>query len=233
MSTLFIIGMPIGNPQDITLRALNKIQELKTLFCEDTRVTFRLLKQWEILPKKLVSCRSHNEEHCVSKAIALLKEGQDVGFVSDAGSPGISDPGAKLVRGVRKAGYSIIPLPGVSALTTLISVSGYADSILTFEGFLPQKGEKRIKRLQQLYQRDEAFLLFESPFRLLKLLSELITIDSQMRLLIGREMTKNFEEYQEGTAESLYNYFLSKESLLGEFCLVVSRKSVKKLYENQ
>lgn len=231
MGRLYIVGVPIGNPEDITLRALKVIKEAEAVFCEDTRVSSQLFNRLGLPKKILISVRSQNEERSVEKVLAFLREGKDVCYVSDAGTPGISDPGAKLVRGVRAEGGQILPIPGVSAFTTIVSVSPYADSVITFEGFLPQKGEKRLKRLKELYSRDEAFIIYESPYRILKLLEELCQMDKEARILIGREMTKKFEEFQAGTsAEIKAIYTENPERILGEFCLLVSRHSVKRVF---
>lgn len=228
MSFLYMVGVPIGNPEDITFRALNILKGVSAIFCEDTRVTSKLLKNLDIGNKSLFSARSQNEERCVDKVISFLENGESVAYVSDAGTPGISDPGSKLIRGVIKKGYEVKPIPGVSAFSTLISISSYADSIVTFEGFLPQKGEKRLKRLKVLYEREEAFVLYESPYRFLKLLDELIEMDSLALILVGREMTKTFEEYKRGTVQEVYNFYKENpQQILGEFSILVARKNIR------
>lgn len=140
MATLYIIGTPIGNLKDITLRALETLKEVDVVACEDTRHTLRLLNSFEI-KKRLISCRSHNEAQGASQVVRLLEEGQDVAYVSDAGTPGISDPGAVVVRAVRAAGFCVVPIPGPSAFGALQSVSSFGDKTVTFEGFLSPKGE--------------------------------------------------------------------------------------------
>lgn len=228
MPFLYMVGVPIGNPEDITLRGLSTLKEVSAIFCEDTRVTVKLLKSLDIPSKPLFSARSQNEEKSVGKVISFLEQGKSVAYVSDAGTPGISDPGAKLIRGVLKEGYEVKPIPGVSAFSTLLSISSYADSIITFEGFLPQKGEKRLKRLNVLYERDEAFIIYESPYRFLKLLEELLEMDSLARILVGREMTKNFEEYKRGTVEEILSFYKeNKHLILGEFSLLIARKNIR------
>lgn len=228
MSFLYMVGVPIGNFEDITLRGLSILKEASAIFCEDTRVTSKLLRSLDISHKPLFSARSQNEEKSVDKVISFLDKGESVAYVSDAGTPGISDPGAKLVRGVLKKGYKVKPIPGVSAFNTLLSVSSYADSIVTFEGFLPQKGEKRLKRLKTLYEREEAFIVYESPYRFLKLLEELIQMDSLALILVGREMTKSFEEYKRGTVQEVYDFYKENSQLiLGEFSILVARKNIR------
>jgi 16S rRNA (cytidine1402-2'-O)-methyltransferase len=152
----------------------------------------------------------------------LLAEGKDVAFVSDAGTPGISDPGARVVSAVRQAGFTVVPIPGVSAQSALVSVAGYVGKTFTFEGFLSPKKGRRKKRLEELLSRDEAFIIYESPFRILKTLAELAELDGERQIVLGREMTKKFEEFLQGTASQVMEVLAAKPSIKGEFALLVA-----------
>ena len=135
---MYIIGTPIGNLKDITLRALETLKEVDVIACEDTRHTLRMLNSFEI-KKRLISCRSHNEAQSAAYIVQLMEEGQNIAYVSDAGTPGISDPGAVVVRAVREAEFDVVPIPGPNAFGALQSVSGFGDKTVTFEGFLSPK----------------------------------------------------------------------------------------------
>src|SRR5690554_2357966 len=221
MGNLYMVATPIGNLEDITLRALQTLRDVDVIACEDTRHTQRLLNHYDI-HKRLIACHAHNERSSAAGIVKLLSEGSSVAFVSDAGTPGISDPGARVVQAVRAAGYSIVPIPGVSALATLVSVSGFTGKTFTFEGFLSPKSGRRKSRLQQLLERNEAFILYESPFRIVKLLAELSELAPDRSVLIGRELTKAYEELVEGRAQEVALNFSSRDSIKGEFVLCVS-----------
>lgn len=198
MSTLYIVGTPIGNLDDITLRAIRILKEVPVIACEDTRHTQTMLTRLEITGKRLIACHSHNEAASSQGIVNLLAQGLDVAYVSDAGTPGVSDPGSRLVRTVRAAGYDVVPIPGASACVTLISASGLAGKTFTFEGFLSPKSGRRKNRLKELLSRDEAFIIYESPFRVVKLLDELNELCPDRSLVLGRELTKAFEQIISG-----------------------------------
>ncbi len=221
MGTLYIVATPIGNLEDITLRALRILKEVDVIACEDTRHTLRLLNHYEI-EKKLIATHAHNEKNSALGIVKLLDEGLNVAFVSDAGTPTISDPGSILVSLVRKEGFDVVPIPGVSATTTLMSVAGLTGKTFTFEGFLPLKGQKRRNRLETLLKREEAFILYESPFRIVKLLEEIATIAPRRNVVIGREMTKMYEEFLEGKSEQLLAILSERPNIKGEFALCVA-----------
>lgn len=223
VGTLFIAATPIGNLEDITLRVLRVMKEVDVIACEDTRHTMQLLNHFEI-KKPLISCRSQNEEKAAEKICGILSEGKDVAFVSDAGTPGISDPGSRLVRIVRTEGHDVLPLPGVSAFASLCSVSGISGKTVVFDGFLSPKAGRRRRRVKELLQRSENFVLYESPFRIVKLMDDISGEDPDREVVIGREMTKRFEEYITGTAETVTDILKTKENLKGEFSLLVSGK---------
>lgn len=230
MSTLYVIGTPIGNLGDITFRAVEILKTVDVVACEDTRQTLKLLNHFGI-SVRLLSCRSQNEGIAADKVIKLLDEGLTVAYASDAGTPGVSDPGAVLVQAVVQAGHEAIPIPGPSAFASLVSIAGGLDKTVIFEGFLSPKPGRRRSRLQELLDTNNAFVLYESPFRILKLLQDLADLDKDRYLCIGREMTKFHEEYLRGSAGELLDLLQSRDSQKGEFSVYVSGKKKDKLLE--
>lgn len=223
MSTLYIVSTPIGNLDDISFRALETLKKVDVIACEDTRHTLKLLNHYEIR-KKLISCHANAEESSAGRVVALLEEGKDVAFTSDAGTPGLSDPGAILVRYARDGEFNVVPIPGPSAVTTLAAVAGFPGKGFFFEGFLSPKRGRRRKRIEELTGLNEAFVLFESPHRFVKLMADLADICPERPLIVGREMTKIHEEYIEGTCRSVYERVVEDGSIKGEFCILVGRK---------
>ncbi len=221
MASLFIVATPIGNLGDITVRALETLKKVGVIACEDTRHSRKLLSHYEI-SSKLVSIRSQNEREGAEKLIDFLAEGQDAAYVSDAGTPGVSDPGRRVVEIVRAEGYPVVPIPGPSALTTLLSVSSFPGRAVTFDGFISPKAGKRSKRIDELLSREESFVFYESPHRVLKILKDVAEKEPVRPVLVGREMTKIYEEFVEGTAEEVYSLLVNRKSLKGEFSLLVS-----------
>ena len=228
MSTLYIIGTPIGNLGDITFRAVETFKSVDVVAAEDTRHTLQLLNHLEI-KKPLVSCRSQNEEIAAQKIIKMLDEGQTVAYASDAGTPGISDPGAILAGLARRAGHTVVPIPGPSAFASLVSVAGAGGKTLVFEGFLSPKPGRRRSRLRELMAQEAAIVLYESPFRIVKLLADIADIDSERRVVVGRELTKLHEEIVEGSAAELFQNFSERSKILGEFAVFISKSSEKLL----
>jgi 16S rRNA (cytidine1402-2'-O)-methyltransferase len=226
VSTLDIIGTPIGNLGDISFRAVEILKTLDLVACEDTRRTLKLLSHLGLrIP--LLSCRSQNEEPAAEKVIASLQEGKTVAYASDAGTPALSDPGALLVRLAAEAGHEIIPIPGPSAFASLLSVSGGLDKTVVFEGFLSPKAGRRRSRLRELLAMETAFVLYESPFRVLKLLADLADLDNERYVCVGREMTKVHEEYLRGSVAEILLVLAEKDRQIGEFSVFVSGKKTK------
>jgi len=215
-----MVATPIGNLQDITLRALDILKSVDIIACEATRHTQTLLNNFEI-KKRLLATHSYNEAASAKGIVDLLYSGNNIAFCSDAGTPGVSDPGARLANIVRKAGFDVVPLPGANAATTLISAAGYVGKTFTFEGFLSPKSGRRKKRLEVLLERDEAFIIYESPFRVLKTLKEISGIAGDRIVVVGRELTKQYEEIIRGTADELVENFESRQSIKGEFAICV------------
>lgn len=216
-----MVATPIGNLEDITLRALEVLKQVDVIACEDTRHTGILLAKYQI-KKRLIACHAQNEQNSAAGIVDLLGKGNVVAYVSDAGTPGISDPGTRLVHTVRNAGYTVVPIPGASAWSSLLSVAGFIGKTCTFEGFLSPKAGKRKTRLAELLSRNEAFVLYESPFRVLKLLEELASLAPERRVLVGREMTKLHEEFVENSAEEVFKEFAARDAIKGEFAICVS-----------
>jgi len=220
MSTLFMVATPIGNLQDISFRALEVLRSVDSVACEDTRHTLKLLSHFEIR-KPLVSCYAYEEEKGARRILGLLDSGKDVAYCSDAGTPALSDPGARAAALAREAGHGVIPIPGPSAFASLLSASGFPVKSVLFEGFLSPKPGRRRSRLAELLARGEAFVVYESPHRILKLLSDLVDLDPEARVFAGREMTKAFEEYLAGTAAEVRADLEAREKVQGEFSVLV------------
>ena len=223
MGILFVVATPIGNLKDISFRALETFQEADFIACEDTRHTLRLLTHYEI-SKPLISCRAVNEASASEKIVKLLDEGKKIAYASDAGTPAISDPGSILVRTAREAGHTIIPIPGASAFGAIMSIAGTYDKTVVFEGFLSPKAGKRKRRLQELFDFGAGFVLYESPYRIVKLLADIAEIDSNRELIIGRELTKLHEEIIKGQAAEVLQNFEKRPSIKGEFSVFVTGK---------
>ena len=226
MAVLYIIATPIGNLGDISFRAVEILKSVDLVACEDTRRTLKLLSHLGIRVK-MISCRSQNEEFAAEKVIEALNQGKTVAYASDAGTPALSDPGAVLVRAAAQAGHEVIPIPGPSAFAALLSVAGGRDKTVIFEGFLSPKPGRRKSRLRELMEMDAACVLYESPFRVLKLLENIAEIDKERYICIGREMTKVHEEYLRGTAAEILENLSKKKEQIGEFSLYLSGKYLK------
>ena len=231
MPTLYIVATPIGNLEDITLRAIRVLGEVDAILCEDTRVTSKLLAKYKIQPfgsaqgrKQLISYHSHSKLAKVEKVFELLEEGKNLALVSDAGTPCISDPGVMLVAQVRERfgnEVNIIPIPGPSAVISALSASGLPSSEFLFLGFLPhKKGRETLFKEIAASERTVAF--YESPHRILKALESLRKFSPEKQVVIGREITKIYEEFIFGTADELLARFdANKESVRGEFVVMV------------
>ena len=215
-----MVATPIGNLEDITYRAVRILGEVDVIACEDTRHTSLLLSRYSIR-KRLIACHAHNEEESAKGILGLLDSGQNVAYCSDAGTPGISDPGARLAEYIRQnSDHRIIPVPGASAGISLVSCAGNIGKAFTFEGFLSPKQGRRKERLSALFSRGEAFIIYESPFRVVRTLED-IAAAGKARLVIGRELTKAHEEIIAGSAEEMAAEFSHRESIKGEFAIIV------------
>ena len=223
MGTLYIIATPIGNLADITYRAVETLKNVDTIACEDTRHTLGLLNKYEI-KKPLISYYAAEEEKGIARILAKLDKGESVAYVSDAGTPGLSDPGGALVRKVREKEHEIIPIPGPSAFATLVSVGGASGKTILFEGFLSPKKGRRKSRLKELLEREESFVIYESPFRVVKVLEELKELAPERKIVAGRELTKKFEEILCGNAETIIDFLAIRGKIQGEFSILICEK---------
>ncbi|WP_448970415.1 16S rRNA (cytidine(1402)-2'-O)-methyltransferase [Neisseria sp.] len=196
--TLYVVATPIGNLADITLRALAVLQKADIICAEDTRVTAQLLSAYGI-QGKLVSVREHNEQQMADKIITHLSDGLSVAQVSDAGTPAVCDPGAKLAARVREAGFKVVPVVGASAVMGALSVAGVTESDFYFNGFLPPKAGERQKLLAKWAEADFPIVMFETPHRIEASLADMATQFPERRLTLAREITKTFETFLSGT----------------------------------
>jgi len=226
--TLYIVGTPIGNLEDITLRALRILKEVDFILAEDTRVTKKLLARHQITTP-LISYHQHSRLHKVDYITQLLKNGKNLALVSDAGTPGISDPGNKLIAELLERpidGLQISPLPGPSALTALASISGMPTDNLTFLGFAPHK-KGRKKYFEKALANKMPVIFFESKHRIKKTLEELraqiVTSEANYDIVVGRELTKKFERVYRGDIDSVINQ-ITEATPKGEFVIAVHKQ---------
>lgn len=226
--TLYVVATPIGNLADITLRALHVLQLVDAVACEDTRHTQSLLRAYGIdRPNaQLLAVHQHNEAEAAQAVVARLAQGERIAYVSDAGTPGVSDPGARLVAAVRGAGQRVLPLPGASSVTTLVGAAGLVaaggeSSAFVFAGFLPTKAGERDAAVQALAQERRAVVLLEAPHRIEAVARALATL-GERRITVGRELTKQFEEIATVAAAELPGWFAAgRDRTRGEFALVL------------
>lgn len=219
-----MVATPIGNLEDITVRALKILESVDAVACEDTRHTGLLLSRYDI-KKRTLACHAHNEEASSRGIISLLEQGLNVAYCSDAGTPGISDPGSRLAENVRAAGFDVVPVPGASAVITLLSAAGNVGRTFTFEGFLSPKKGRRTKRLSELISRGETFVFYESPYRIVKTLNEIGEIAPSCRIAMGRELTKAFEEILVAPVSEVIASLESRDAVKGEFAVAVCPKA--------
>jgi len=223
---LYICGTPIGNLEDITLRALKVLKEVKLIAAEDTRHTKKLLNHYQI-NTKITSYYEYNKFKKAPYLVEILKNGQDIALVSDAGMPGISDPGYVLVNLVLKNNIKIIPVPGVSALITALVVSGLPTDKFVFEGFLPRKIKERKRYFKSIENEERTVIFYETPHRLKRTLKDMLEIWGDRKIVIARELTKKFEEMIRGNLSQVISEINTKE-IKGEITLVVQGGIKKK-----
>ena len=219
MAKLYVVPTPIGNLEDITLRAINVLKEVDFILAEDTRTTSHLLRHLGI-EKPMHSHHKFNEHATVARVAESIASGRNVALVSDAGTPGISDPGFLLVRKCVEEGIDVETLPGATALIPAVVQSGFPCDKFAFEGFLPQK-KGRMKRIQELAQEERTLVFYESPYRVVKCLEQIAeTFGAERRVAVVREITKKFEETVRGTVTEAIAHFKAHEPK-GEFVIVV------------
>ena len=217
---LYIVSTPIGNLKDITLRALETLKSVDLIAAEDTRHTKILLDAYGIA-KPLTSFFEHNEDRKTAQLIAWLKDGKNIALVSDAGTPGISDPGYPLVRRAQEEGIKIEVIPGVTALIAALTASGLPSHSFSFEGFLPPKSAARRKKLAELKGLSRTIIFYESPHRLAKALKDIAEVLDNPLVVCARELTKKFEEVKKAPARDLLAHF-TLHSPKGEFVVLIS-----------
>ncbi|PPR29826.1 MAG: Ribosomal RNA small subunit methyltransferase I [Alphaproteobacteria bacterium MarineAlpha9_Bin2] len=226
---LYIIATPIGNKDDITLRAIKTLKDLDFISCEDTRITAKLCYIHDIVCKgKLIPYHEHNSYKMLPKIIKKLKEGLNVGFVSDAGTPLISDPGFKLVKAALENNIIVKSIPGPSAVTAAISIAGISSDQFSFMGFLPKKKSLRIKKIELMLNLNSSIIIFEAPRRILNTLSEIYSILGNRNVSVIREITKIYEENINGKI----NYVLDKiknKNIKGELVVLIEKKEKKEI----
>jgi 16S rRNA (cytidine1402-2'-O)-methyltransferase len=216
--TLFVVATPIGNLEDITLRALRVLREVALVAAEDTRRTGNLLRHYQIATP-LLSVHEHNEHARVTRILAELRNGKSIALTTDAGTPGISDPGALVVREARAAGFRVEPIPGPSAVTTALSAAGLDLQAFTFLGFPPASGAARAAWLERLSSQPRtATVFFEAPHRIGRLLKELALILGNHQIMLARELTKRFEEWIEATPAEISTKL---QDVKGEFVIII------------
>lgn len=221
--TLYVVATPIGNLADISLRALHVLGLVDAIACEDTRHTQQLLRAYGIERPghQLLAVHQHNEQEAAQSVLDRLTQGQRIAYVSDAGTPAISDPGARLVRAVRGAGFRVLPLPGASSVTTLLSAAGMTGDGFVFAGFLPSKATERQQAVTGIAQESRAVVLLEAPHRI-EALAQALSVLGQRPVTVGRELTKQFEQIETLAAQDLSDWLTRRpEHQRGEFVLVV------------
>ena len=217
--TLYVVATPIGNLEDLTMRALRVLKEVGLIACEDTRRTRTLLTHFGI-HAPVTSYFEHNKLTKGPAILRTLQEGTSVALVTDAGTPGISDPGFLLVREARAAGIAVVPVPGASAVVTALSAAGIPADRFVFDGFLPVKPGKRVHRLEALRDLEMTIVCYESPHRILASLEAIGHVFGQIEIVVARELTKQFEEIVRGAPAALHERFAAG-SVRGEFTLII------------
>ncbi len=219
---LYIVATPIGNLEDITMRALRVLREVDWVACEDTRQTRKLLEHFGVV-KPTVSYYEHNEAARAAELVERLKTGVSVALVTDAGTPLVSDPGYRLVQAAIAAGVIVVPIPGPSAAVTALSAAGLPTDAFRFCGFLPAKSSQRKKLLEELKAETCTLIFYETPHRILDALEDVGTVMGSRPAVVGRELTKLHEEFLRGTAEEIRAQLASRPSVKGEMTLLIGK----------
>ena len=218
--TLYIVGTPIGNLDDISPRALKILKNVSLIACEDTRQTKKIMNKF-IISNRLISFNKHNSLRKIPKIVNDLKEGKSIALVSDAGMPGICDPGEDIAKSIKSEGFDVICIPGACAAITALVSSGMPSSSFVFEGFLPKKKSEREKILLEISTNEKTTIIYESPHRLKSLLKELSEFcGGEREIEIGRELTKKFEEHVGNTIDDVIEFFREKD-IIGEITIVI------------
>jgi 16S rRNA (cytidine1402-2'-O)-methyltransferase len=218
---LYLVATPIGNLGDITLRALETLASCDVICCEDTRVSVRLLERYGIR-KPLRATHDHNEAREAETIAAMVREGKAVAFISDAGTPLISDPGFELVQVMAREGLAVTAIPGASAVLMGLQLSGLASDSFSFAGFLPEKKSHRVKRLTEFSTHNMTLVFYESPHRILDALEDVTEVLGDRPVCVARELTKLHEEVLRGTAAEIHGVLAARAAIKGEFVLVIA-----------
>ena len=219
---IYIVSTPIGNLGDLSQRQIEVLSSCDYIACEDTRRSKNILFKLKI-KKPLISYHDHNELKRSQALIEYVLNGNSIAVISDAGTPGISDPAYRVVSEGIKNNIPIVPIPGPCSIIAALVASGLPTDSFVFEGFLPQKGEKRKQKLQTLLDEGRTLVLFESPFRIHKLVDEITLLDSDRKIVLARELTKVYEEFIRGTSQEVSD-FLNNRKLKGECVVIIDRK---------
>jgi 16S rRNA (cytidine1402-2'-O)-methyltransferase len=225
---LYIVATPIGNLEDITLRAIRILKEVDFIAAEDTRHTLKLLNHLNI-SKPMISYHRHNEQLRVDNLLKVLKEGKSIALVSDAGTPGICDPGEEIIKKCIEENIKIVPIPGACAMINALVVSGIDTSEFTFLGFLPLNKKNRKNKLEEIKNSNKTIIIYEAPHKLKNTLNDLKEILKKRKIVIAREITKIHEEYIRGTVEEILNNI---EDLKGEIIIIIDKNENKQELKN-
>jgi 16S rRNA (cytidine1402-2'-O)-methyltransferase len=220
---LYLVATPIGNLEDITLRALRVLKEAHIIACEDTRHTRGLLTRYEISGKRLLSCHEHNEEARAAELVEAMQAGQNVALVSDAGTPAISDPGFRVVQAAIAAGLPVFSIPGPVAAIAALASSGLPTDAFSFHGFLPAKQGQRQSALEALRDQAATLIFYEAPHRIVKTLADVIKTLGDRSVVVARELTKLHEEILRGPASEVMAALAGRERVKGEIVLLIGR----------
>ncbi len=231
---LYVVATPIGNLKDITFRALEVLKSVKYIACEDTRVTKKLLNHYGIQNKNLIPYHEHIEEKSAHKLLSILKSGDDIALVSDAGTPCISDPGYRIIRLAREEGINVVPIPGAFAGAVALSASGLPSDKFLFVGFLSSKEGKKRKELENYKKIGFTFIVYESPKRVLKTLKLYEEILPNSEVVVAKELTKINEKFVFGTPSQIIQFFeQNPDTLKGEFVILCKPEKVEEFKEEQ
>ncbi|MFC1617776.1 16S rRNA (cytidine(1402)-2'-O)-methyltransferase [Patescibacteria group bacterium] len=223
MGNLYVVATPIGNLEDITLRALRVLREADLIACEDTRTTRKLCARHDI-KTKLISFFQHSRPEKIQQLITELNNGRDIALVSEAGTPCISDPGTLLVSAAVEAGISVIPIPGACAVTAAASASGLPVDKFSFYGFLPRK-KGRQKIIAQILDEDKTAIFYESPHRIIKTLEQIVELEPSTKIVLAKELTKKFEQILRGSVTDVLAKLKEPDKVKGEIVVIINQKN--------
>jgi 16S rRNA (cytidine1402-2'-O)-methyltransferase len=232
MSVLYVVATPIGNLEDLSFRAVRILGEVDAIACEDTRVTRKIYERFEIpSPAIRFSCHEHNEQQAARRILGLLREGRTVALVTDGGMPGVSDPGYHTINLCREAGYAVEVIPGPSAVTTALILSGLSGASFTFKGFPPRKPGKRRRFLEMEKEQPHTLIFFESPYRIVVLIEEALEVLGDRQGAVCFELTKQFERMHRGYLSEILAALKEDKNIRGEITVVIAGNNPK--FSNQ